>query len=155
MYDSQQSSLKDRTSLAAVGGKDVLEKCYLFKTADNARKRGLRTKPWVKTSLAPGSKVVTEYLKRSGLLKDLEALGFDVVGYGCTTCIGNSGPLQPEIAQAGIGRKFQKPTVFEHHTVFENLELSMAGPNCVMPANSGARPYRRPRTTFNRMPTRN
>jgi aconitate hydratase len=68
--------------------------------ARNARKRGLRTKPWVKTSLAPGSKVVTEYLKRSGLLKDLEALGFDVVGYGCTTCIGNSGPLQPEITQA-------------------------------------------------------
>ncbi len=68
--------------------------------ARNARKRGLRTKPWVKTSLAPGSKVVTEYLKRSGLLKDLEYLGFDVVGYGCTTCIGNSGPLKPEIADA-------------------------------------------------------
>jgi len=68
--------------------------------ARNARKRGLRTKPWVKTSLAPGSKVVTEYLKRSGLLQDLEYLGFDVVGYGCTTCIGNSGPLRPEIADA-------------------------------------------------------
>ncbi len=68
--------------------------------ARNARKRGLKTRPWVKTSLAPGSKVVTEYLRRSGLLPDLEALGFSVVGYGCTTCIGNSGPLRPEIAEA-------------------------------------------------------
>jgi len=68
--------------------------------ARNARKRGLRVKPWVKTSLAPGSRVVTEYLSRAGLLKDLQALGFDVVGYGCTTCIGNSGPLKPEIAEA-------------------------------------------------------
>jgi aconitate hydratase len=56
--------------------------------------------PYVKTSLAPGSKVVTEYLRKSGLLPDLEALGFDVVGYGCTTCIGNSGPLPPEVARA-------------------------------------------------------
>ncbi|HEY5666047.1 MAG TPA: aconitate hydratase AcnA [Gammaproteobacteria bacterium] len=69
--------------------------------ARNARERGLATKPWVKTSLAPGSKVVTDYLARSGLLDDLEALGFNVVGYGCTTCIGNSGPLPAEIA-AGI-----------------------------------------------------
>ena len=68
--------------------------------ARNARKRGLNTRPWVKTSLAPGSKVVTEYLQRSGLLPDLEALGFSIVGYGCTTCIGNSGPLRPEIAEA-------------------------------------------------------
>ena len=68
--------------------------------ARNARKRGLHTRPWVKTSLAPGSKVVTEYLQRSGLLPDLEALGFSIVGYGCTTCIGNSGPLRPEIAEA-------------------------------------------------------
>ncbi|MGD8977484.1 MAG: aconitate hydratase AcnA [Gammaproteobacteria bacterium] len=68
--------------------------------ARNARKRGLQTRPWVKTSLAPGSKVVTEYLHRSGLLPDLEALGFSIVGYGCTTCIGNSGPLRPEIAEA-------------------------------------------------------
>ena len=68
--------------------------------ARNARKRGLKARPWVKTSLAPGSKVVTEYLARAKLLPDLEALGFDVVGYGCTTCIGNSGPLRPEIADA-------------------------------------------------------
>ncbi len=67
--------------------------------ARNARARGLKTKPWVKTSLAPGSKVVTDYLEKSGLDDDLDALGFYTVGYGCTTCIGNSGPLLPEIAQ--------------------------------------------------------
>ncbi len=68
--------------------------------ARNARERGLTTKPWVKTSLAPGSKVVTEYLERAGLTEDLEALGFHLVGYGCTTCIGNSGPLPVEISDA-------------------------------------------------------
>jgi aconitate hydratase len=68
--------------------------------ARNALKRGLKTKPWVKTSLAPGSKVVTEYLKNSGLNKYLDELGFYLVGYGCTTCIGNSGPLPLEIAEA-------------------------------------------------------
>ncbi len=65
-----------------------------------ARQKGLMPKPWVKTSLAPGSQVVTEYLRSAGLLDDLEAIGFFVVGYGCTTCIGNSGPLAPEIADA-------------------------------------------------------
>jgi aconitate hydratase len=69
--------------------------------ARNAREKGLKTKPWVKTSLAPGSKVVTDYLEKSGLDDDLDALGFYTVGYGCTTCIGNSGPLLPEIA-AGV-----------------------------------------------------
>jgi len=68
--------------------------------ARKARARGLRVPPYVKTSLAPGSKVVTEYLRKADLLPDLEALGFDVVGYGCTTCIGNSGPLRPEVAGA-------------------------------------------------------
>lgn len=68
--------------------------------ARNAIMRGLRTKSWVKTSLAPGSKVVTQYLERSGLNADLEALRFHTVGYGCTSCIGNSGPLQPHIAEA-------------------------------------------------------
>jgi len=67
--------------------------------ARNAREKGLTSKPWVKTSLAPGSKVVTDYLRKSGLDDDLEALGFYTVGYGCTTCIGNSGPLLPEISQ--------------------------------------------------------
>jgi len=68
--------------------------------ARKAVRRGLKVPPYVKTSLAPGSKVVTEYLRRSGLLPDLEALGFYLVGYGCTTCIGNSGPLLPEISKA-------------------------------------------------------
>jgi aconitate hydratase len=69
--------------------------------ARKARQRGLKAKPWVKTSLAPGSRVVTDYFKRAGVLEDLAAVGFDLVGYGCTTCIGNSGPLKPEIS-AGV-----------------------------------------------------
>ncbi len=68
--------------------------------ARNAAAKGLKSKPWVKTSLAPGSRVVTEYLAKADLLNDLEALGFSVVGYGCTTCIGNSGPLPADIAEA-------------------------------------------------------
>lgn len=68
--------------------------------ARNALARGLRSKPWVKTSLAPGSKVVTEYLDRAGLTESLEGLGFNLVGYGCTTCIGNSGPLPEEVSAA-------------------------------------------------------
>jgi aconitate hydratase len=68
--------------------------------ARKARERGLNAKPWVKTSLAPGSRVVTDYLRKAGVLDDLAAVGFDLVGYGCTTCIGNSGPLKPEISAA-------------------------------------------------------
>jgi aconitate hydratase len=68
--------------------------------ARNAAKKGLKSKPWVKTTLAPGSKVVTDYYEKAGLMDDLEALGFYLVGYGCTTCIGNSGPLADEISQA-------------------------------------------------------
>ena len=68
--------------------------------ARNAAKKGLKAKPWVKTTLAPGSKVVTDYYEKAGLTHDLEALGFYTVGYGCTTCIGNSGPLLDEISQA-------------------------------------------------------
>jgi aconitate hydratase len=68
--------------------------------ARNARRRGLTVKPWVKTSLAPGSQVVTDYLDATGLSEDLDALGFQTVGYGCTTCIGNSGPLDPAIGEA-------------------------------------------------------
>ena len=68
--------------------------------ARKARALGLARKPWVKTSLAPGSQVVSEYLNAAGLQEDLDALGFNLVGYGCTTCIGNSGPLQPEISRA-------------------------------------------------------
>jgi aconitate hydratase len=68
--------------------------------ARNAVKRGLSVKPWVKTSLAPGSQVVTDYLAKSGLNKPLDKLGFELVGYGCTTCIGNSGPLPENVGQA-------------------------------------------------------
>ena len=68
--------------------------------ARNAVAKGLVSKPWVKTTLAPGSKVVTDYYEKAGLMDDLEALGFYLVGYGCTTCIGNSGPLPPEISAA-------------------------------------------------------
>ncbi|MBV8067212.1 MAG: aconitate hydratase AcnA [Candidatus Eremiobacteraeota bacterium] len=68
--------------------------------ARNALERGLRTKPWVKTSLAPGSKVVTDYLAKAGLQPSLDRLGFNLVGYGCTTCIGNSGPLPSDVAEA-------------------------------------------------------
>jgi aconitate hydratase len=68
--------------------------------ARKARAKGLAAKPWVKTSLAPGSRVVTNYLTKPGLIADLDALGFNIVGYGCTTCIGNSGPLRPEIETA-------------------------------------------------------
>jgi len=68
--------------------------------ARKARERGLDRKPWVKTSLAPGSQVVTDYLEKAGLQDDLDAIGFNLVGYGCTTCIGNSGPIQKEISDA-------------------------------------------------------
>ncbi len=68
--------------------------------ARNAARLGLKPKPWVKTSLAPGSRVVSNYLEKSGLLKDLNALGFNIVGFGCTTCIGNSGPLDEPIEKA-------------------------------------------------------
>src|SRR5690606_35626753 len=68
--------------------------------ARKAVAHGLQRKPWVKTSLAPGSKVVTDYLDRAGLTDDLAKLGFSLVGYGCTTCIGNSGPLPAPIAEA-------------------------------------------------------
>ncbi len=67
--------------------------------ARKARAKGLKVKPWVKTSLAPGSQVVTDYLEKAGVQEDLDALGFNLTGYGCTTCIGNSGPLPPEISK--------------------------------------------------------
>jgi aconitate hydratase len=87
--------------------------------ARKARERGLRVPPYVKTSLAPGSKVVTEYLRKSGLLPDLEALGFDVVGYGCTTCIGNSGPLPPEVAKAVLEGQLVASAVLSGNRNFE------------------------------------
>ncbi len=104
-YDGQQFTLTDGdvviaaiTSCTNTSNPDVMVGAGLV--ARKARELGLERKPWVKTSLAPGSKVVTEYLESSGLMEDLEASGFYLVGYGCTTCIGNSGPLPDEISEA-------------------------------------------------------
>jgi aconitate hydratase A / 2-methylisocitrate dehydratase len=87
--------------------------------ARSAVRKGLKTKPWVKTSLAPGSKVVTEYFNKSGVMADLEALGFAVVGYGCTTCIGNSGPLPEPIANAVEDEKLIVAAVLSGNRNFE------------------------------------
>jgi aconitate hydratase len=87
--------------------------------AKNAAARGLKSKPWVKTSLAPGSLVVTEYLKAAGLLEGLEALGFHLVGYGCTTCIGNSGPLPDAVARAVAASNLVVASVLSGNRNFE------------------------------------
>ncbi|MGA2469193.1 MAG: aconitate hydratase AcnA [Solirubrobacteraceae bacterium] len=87
--------------------------------ARNAVARGLQTKPWVKTSLAPGSMVVTDYLARAGLTEPLEALGFHLVGYGCTTCIGNSGPLAPDISREISERDLTVAAVLSGNRNFE------------------------------------
>jgi aconitate hydratase len=86
------------TSCTNTSNPDVLIAAGLL--AKKAHEKGLKPKPWVKTSLAPGSQVVTDYLRKAGLQDHLDALGFDLVGYGCTTCIGNSGPLAEPISQA-------------------------------------------------------
>ena len=87
--------------------------------ARNANKLGLKAKPWVKTSLGPGSLVVTDYLKKAGVLDDLEALGFYVVGYGCTTCIGNSGPLPDEVSKAIAENELVVASVLSGNRNFE------------------------------------
>jgi aconitate hydratase len=87
--------------------------------ARNARAAGLSTRPWVKTSLAPGSKVVTEYLNAADLQKDLDAIGFNLVGYGCTTCIGNSGPLPEAIEKQIKERKLNVASVLSGNRNFE------------------------------------
>ncbi len=87
--------------------------------ARNAVARGLRVKPWVKTSLGPGSRVVTDYLTKAGLLDELGALGFNVVGYGCTTCIGNSGPLPDPIANAVRAKDMVAVSVLSGNRNFE------------------------------------
>jgi aconitate hydratase len=87
--------------------------------ARKARALGLTARPWVKTSLAPGSQVVTEYLEKSGLQEDLDALGFQTVGYGCTTCIGNSGPLDDEIVDAIESNKLVSVSVLSGNRNFE------------------------------------
>ncbi|MFN5600416.1 MAG: aconitate hydratase AcnA [Gemmatimonas sp.] len=87
--------------------------------AKKAVEQGLKTKPWVKTSLAPGSKVATEYFHKAGLMDSLDALGFNVVGYGCTTCIGNSGPLPTEISDAIDAGKLNVAAVLSGNRHFE------------------------------------
>ncbi|HVR79099.1 MAG TPA: aconitate hydratase AcnA [Acidimicrobiia bacterium] len=105
VYEGEQFTLTDGdvviaaiTSCTNTSNPDVMVGAGLV--ARKARQLGLQRKPWVKTSLAPGSKVVTEYLTSAGLMDDLETLGFYIVGYGCTTCIGNSGPLPGPISDA-------------------------------------------------------
>src|SRR6201996_7885295 len=112
--------------------------------ARNAVQRGLTVKPWVKTSLAPGSKVVTEYLERAGLTEYLDALGFNLVGYGCTTCIGNSGPLPPEISAAVADNDLAVVSVLSGNRNFEgriNPDVKMnylaSPPLCVAYAIAG------------------
>ena len=87
--------------------------------ARKAHAKGLRPKPWVKTSLAPGSQVVTEYLEKSGLQADLDAIGFNLVGYGCTTCIGNSGPLEDAIVDAIEDNRLVAAAVISGNRNFE------------------------------------
>src|SRR5207245_1730891 len=105
---------------------------------------GLRSKPWVKTSLAPGSKVVSEYLDRAGLTEPLEKLGFNLVGYGCTTCIGNSGPLPEAISQAVADADLAVVSVLSGNRNFEgriNPDVKMnylaSPPLCVAYALAG------------------
>ena len=87
--------------------------------ARKAREKGLTRKPWVKTSLAPGSQVVTDYLNKAGLTEDLDAIGFNLVGYGCTTCIGNSGPLAEPISAAINGNDIVAASVLSGNRNFE------------------------------------
>jgi aconitate hydratase len=95
------------TSCTNTSNPDVLIAAGLV--AKKAHEKGLLPKPWVKTSLAPGSQVVTDYLIKAGLQEHLDALGFDLVGYGCTTCIGNSGPLAEPISKAINGPGSTRP----------------------------------------------
>ena len=105
------------TSCTNTSNPDVMIGAGLL--ARKARQRGLTSKPWVKTSLAPGSRVVTRYLEQSGLLPDLEALGFHVVGYGCTTCIGNSGPLDDAVSAEVRERNLVAAAVLSGNRNFE------------------------------------
>src|SRR5262249_42207913 len=100
--------------------------------AKKAVERGLQSKPWVKTSLAPGSKVVTNYLKDAGLLPYLEKLRFNLVGYGCTTCIGNSGPLPAEVSKAIEENHLVVASVLSGNRNFEGRVQSEVRANYLM-----------------------
>jgi aconitate hydratase len=123
-YEGDTFTLKDGsvviaaiTSCTNTSNPDVMVGAGLV--ARKAHELGLERKPWVKSSLAPGSKVVTEYLTESGLIDDLEALGFGVVGYGCTTCIGNSGPLPDPISEAINAHDIVSASVLSGNRNFE------------------------------------
>jgi len=123
-YDGASFDLSDGdvviaaiTSCTNTSNPDVMIGAGLV--ARKARELGLQRQPWVKSSLAPGSKVVTEYLTESGLLADLEYLGFDIVGYGCTTCIGNSGPLPSPISQGINDHELVSAAVLSGNRNFE------------------------------------
>ena len=105
------------TSCTNTSNPDVLIAAGLV--AEKAVAKGLQPKPWVKTSLAPGSQVVTDYLEKSGLQDSLDKIGFDLVGYGCTTCIGNSGPLAPPISKAINGNDIVAASVLSGNRNFE------------------------------------
>jgi len=105
------------TSCTNTSNPSVLIAAGLVAKAANAR--GMKVKPWVKTSLAPGSQVVTDYLTQAGLQDELDALGFNLVGYGCTTCIGNSGPLPEEISEAINGNDLVVTSVLSGNRNFE------------------------------------
>ncbi|WP_027443665.1 aconitate hydratase AcnA [Erythrobacter cryptus] len=105
------------TSCTNTSNPDVMIAAGLV--AKKAHERGLKPKPWVKTSLAPGSQVVTDYLVKSGLQEHLDAIGFNLVGYGCTTCIGNSGPLAAPISQAINGNDIVAASVLSGNRNFE------------------------------------
>ena len=122
--------------------------------AKNAVEKGLQRKPWVKTTLAPGSKVVSDYYEKSGLTPYLDKLGFNLVGYGCTTCIGNSGPLIPEVSKAVQDNDLAVVSVLSGNRNFEgriNPDVKMnylASPPLVvayaLAGLDGRRPVQRP-----------
>jgi aconitate hydratase len=123
-YEGQTHRLKDGavviaaiTSCTNTSNPSVMLAAGLV--AKKAVEKGLQRKPWVKSSLAPGSKVVTEYLKATGLDRYLDTLGFDLVGYGCTTCIGNSGPLSEPIEKAIVGNDLTVASVLSGNRNFE------------------------------------
>ena len=122
--DGQEFTMRDgNVVIAAITSCTNTSNPYVMVAAGllarNAIQLGMQTKPWVKTSLAPGSKVVTEYLEKAGLYDDLAKLGFNLAGYGCTTCIGNSGPLDPEISQAVKGNDLSVCAVLSGNRNFE------------------------------------
>src|SRR4029077_1025149 len=99
--------------------------------AKKAVERGLTSQPWVKTSLAPGSKVVTDYLQQAGLMRYLEQLRFHLVGYGCTTCIGNSGPLPEAVSAAGAAGGRVVCAVLSGNRNFEGRIQKEVRANCL------------------------